>query len=549
MKTNLILAFAAIALSSCIQTPAHLSDLTSQYITMEDSVNIHYKVWDHHEPDAPKQTICFMHGQGGDMTNWEKQYEGLCDQKNLRMVFVNLPCMKHGEDSIAYNMSAVDQVLNALHVGPAILVGEGGSALAARRLMLGDHLLGMIDIEGDYSLASGMMDTIPLEIDVMALSAGNEAHKARVKSIFPMVDYVDLTEADEPSAQVNAKIKEYAARVLANGLEDYDFAIHELENNYAGFSFKVNDQNRNEWNRVKRELRDSVATGGYRVPEILSDLCCWFRDYHLRCTYRSSSKRFDFSIRDYAEDMKVYAPEALSARVDDDTWLLRFPTWYGDDAYCQWVSDAVEEYRQSGCENLVVDLRRNGGGNDGQYQPLRSLLYLQPGETDGLWMRNTTENRQRTREIVGDDEYWNGLMDKCDQDSSDYVQLFESGFIEQEVDPRRPKHTALIIDQRVGSSCEQLLLDLRAVAPDVKLYGKEHTMGCIDVSNVRPVHLPHAPNSLDVPVTVSQRLIDGRDMIDGVGMAPDVTIDLPYPDTLTNNIDAWVTWVAGEMKR
>lgn len=383
----------------------------------------------------------------------------------------------------------------------------------------------------------------------MALSAGNEAHKSRVKSIFPIVDYVELTEADEPSAQVNAKIKEYAARVLANGLEDYDFAIHELENNYAGFRFKVNDQNRDEWNRVKRELRDSVATGGYRVPEILSDLCCWFRDYHLRCTYRSSSKRFDFSIRDYVKDMKVYAPEALSARVDDDTWLLRFPTWYGDDAYCQWVSDAVEEYRQSGCENLVVDLRRNGGGNDGQYQPLRSLLYLQPGETDGLWMRNTKENRQRTREIVGDDEYWNGLMDKCDQDSSDYVQLFESGFIEQEVDPRRPKHTALIIDQRVGSSCEQLLLDLRAVAPDVKLYGKDHTMGCIDVSNVRPVHLPHAPNSLDVPVTVSQRLIDGRDKIDGVGMAPDVTIDLPYPDTLTNNIDAWVTWVAGEMKR
>jgi len=67
------------------------------------------------------------------------------------------------------------------------------------------------------------------------------------------------------------------------------------------------------------------------------------------------------------------------------------------------------------------------------------------------------------------------------------------------------------------------------------------------VSNVRPTRLPHAPNSLYVPVTISQRVTDGKQQIDGIGIAPDVRINLELPETLTDNIDPWVLWVEENM--
>lgn len=36
--------------------------------------------------------------------------------------------------------------------------------------------------------------------------------------------------------------------------------------------------------------------------------------------------------------------------------------------------------------------------------------------------------------------------------------------------------------------------------------------------------------------------------IDAEGIAPDVRIPLPLPQTLTDNVDTWVRWVAEDMK-
>jgi len=631
MKPQFTPLLLATVLVACTQQPQQIADLPSQFITINDSVSIHFKVWDNNQPDAPKQTVCFIHGFGCDMNTWQKQFEGLRDDQNLRLVFVDLPgygasSKPHVDYTISYFCQAVDSVLNAAHVGPAIMVGHSLGTPVARQVMLTtSHIYGMIDIDGvycfyddnvtpeyeaavqqfgssfdgpqcsevitgfvqslagpetpaaitDYAMsvmpqtpeyvASSTMHNLierqwwpqfPMPVDVVVLCTQNSGldpdNEKKMKALFPQADYTELTtcghfiQMEQPEL-VNSKIREYAAKLLANGLEDYDFTISNLEQNYAGFNFKVTDANRDEWNRVKQQLRDSVATGGYLVPQILSDLCCWFRDYHLCCTYRQFSTRFPFSGRDYAKEMQLYQPSPVSVRVDADTWLLRFPTCNGDDAYCQWVSRAVEEYHQSGCSRLIVDVRGNGGGNDGQYQPIRSLLYAQHGTTDGMYFRNSADNRQHMRELVGDDEYWNGMIDKCEQDTSAYTQLFEEGHIEQAVDPRRPQQTAVIIDQRVASSGEQFLLDLRAVAPDVKFYGKDNSCGCIDISNVNTFRLPHCPNSLRIPVTISQRVVSGQNLIDGVGIAPDVRLDLAYPDTLSSNIDSWVTWVAAHM--
>lgn len=37
--------------------------------------------------------------------------------------------------------------------------------------------------------------------------------------------------------------------------------------------------------------------------------------------------------------------------------------------------------------------------------------------------------------------------------------------------------------------------------------------------------------------------------IDQTGIAPDVRIPLPLPETLTDNVDTWTLWVAKELEK
>lgn len=625
-----VAAIVSLSCNACSSpAPQHISDLPSQFITIADSVSIHYKVWDNNEPDVPKQTICFVHGFGCDVNTWDKQFEGLRDD-NMRLVFIDLPgyglsSKPHIEYTLGFFAHAVDQVLNHLNVGPAIMVGHSLGTPVCRLILLATpHISGMIDIDGVYCFYEGAtaeyeaavqefgssfdgdqcydvicgfigslagpdtpdeikeyaMSTMPstpeyvasstmhnlinrmcwpqfaLPLDVAVICTQNSGlepdNRQKMEALYPQVDYTELTTCGhfihmEKPELVNGKIREYASLIKQNALDDYDFAIRNIEENYAGFPYKVTDGNRSEWNNVKTQLRDSVATGGYSPQVIISDICCWFKDYHLSCTFRQFSDRFPLTRTDYNSLMSLYAPSKLSSRVDDDTWLLRFPTWMGDDVYCQWVKDAVDEYRRSGCSRLIVDLRGNSGGNDYQYSPLFELLYLQPGKIDGMLMRNTKDNLERTHSLTGDGDYWEQIKNKCESDTSAYVLIDDDEIVTREVDPARPKQTAIIIDKTVASSSEQLILDLRATAPDIRLYGKDNTLGCIDISNIRIAKLPHGPNALHIPVTVSNRLVNGVNMIDGIGIAPDVMIDIAYPDTLTDNIDTWVTWVKDNM--
>lgn len=215
------------------------------------------------------------------------------------------------------------------------------------------------------------------------------------------------------------------------------------------------------------------------------------------------------------------------------------------------MKDAVEQYRCSGCEHLIVDIRGNGGGADYVYGPILSVLYQQPGRTHGIVMRNTADNRDRWLQQYGPESEWlQALHDSATAHAAEpwYATTDEYELHEQEqVDPRRPKKAAVIIDKGVGSSGEQFLIDLRSVAPDIKFYGRDNTLGCIDISNVVIAQLPHVPNVLQIPTTISRRVLMGEGLIDGHGIEPDVRMDLALPDSLTDNVDEWVLWVANQL--
>lgn len=628
--------------TSCHKLPQSIDALPSQYLTLDDSIQIHYKTWG----DGPK-TVMFVHGFGCNMNSWEAQFDALRDEQDLRLVFIDLPGYgKSDKPHVDYTLSffshAVSSVLDEVKCDYTFLVGHSLGTPVCRQTLMDCpwRVAGLMDIDGVYCLYPKLSDQ-PTEEELAAAQAYDEAvqgfatsfdgaackniikgfvlslagpqtpasitdyamscmpetpeyvasstmhnlidrqwwtdfpipfptevictqnsglepdNRDKMQTLYPAMQYTELEtcghfiQLEQPTL-VNDCLHRLIDTVIQNNMECYEFGINEIEQNYAGFEFKVTDENRAEYEQVKQDYRDSIAQGLMYGPTGVAEMCCYMQDFHLGCSFRMWSNRFPMRWPTYSQDMLKYAPQPVAKQVDDETFLIRFPSCQGDDAYVKWTWEAVEQYRQSGCTHLIVDIRGNGGGADWQYYPILKLLYGQPGMTHGIMMRNSTANRERWRQFDPNSEWIKTRIDSAEAHAADPWFAIGDEYEtheEEHIDPRRPQQAAILIDRGVASSGEQLLLDVRSVAPDVRFYGRDNSLGCIDISNCTVVQLPHVPNKMQIPMSISRRVILGEELIDGRGIAPDVRMDLPLPDSLTDNIDVWVRWVADDLKK
>lgn len=636
------LAIIGSLLAGCNQRPDSIEALPSHYVTLDDSIQIHYKQW-----GEGTRTVLFVHGFGCDMNAWEAQFDALRDDTEMRLIFIDLPGYgqsdkPHVDYTLGFYSKAVTAVLDEVKCDYAFLVGHSLGTPVCRQTLLDCpwRVAALMDIDGVYCLYPKLSDN-PTDEEQAAAKAYDEAVqdfaasfdgdacqeniKAFVESLagpetpaaitayamscmpltpeyvasstmhnlidrkwwtdfpipypvevictqnsglepdnrdkmlafYPAMQYTELETCGhfiqlEQPALVNECLHRMIDTAIRNNLECYEFGIKEIEQNYAGFDYKVTEANRAEYEQIKQEYCDSIARGLMYGPTGVAEMCCYMQDFHLGCSFRMWSNRFPMQWANYGQEMTKYAPQPVAQKVDDETFLLRFPTCDGDDAYVKWTWDAVEQYRQSGCTHLIVDIRGNGGGADWQYYPIMRMLYLQPGKTHGAMLRNTPDNRERWRQFGPDNEWIQALQDSAEAHADEpwfaITPEFET-HEEENVDPRRPKRAAILIDHSVGSSGEQLLIDVRSVAPDVKFYGRDNSLGCIDISNCVVVQLPHTPNRMQIPTTISRRVIMGEQLIDGRGIEPDVRLELALPDSLTDNIDPWVLFVAEELKK
>ena len=635
---SLLLLLTAV---SCSQRPDSIEMLQSQYVTIDDSISVHYKSWG----EGP-HTVMFVHGFGCDMNAWEAQFEAFRDDPEMHLLFIDLPGYgqsdkPHVDYTLSFFAKAVTSVLDEEKSDYAFLVGHSLGTPVCRQTLIAApwRVAGLMDIDGVYCLYPKLSDT-PTEEEQAAANAYEEAvqgfaasfdgatckqnitgfvlslagpktpsaitdyamscmpqtpeyvasstmhnlidrqwwtdfpipfptevictqnsglepdNRDQMQVLYPAMQYTELEtcghfiQMEQPTL-VNDHLRQLISTAIQNNIECYEFGIKVLEEDYAGFEYKVPAERRPEYEQIKQEYHDSIAMGRMYGPVGVAEMCCYMQDFHLGCSFRMWSNRFPMHWANYGQEMKKYAPQLMAMPLDEQTFLIRFPSCYGDEAYVQQTWDAVEQYRKSGCQNLIVDIRGNGGGSDDQYYPFMKLLYKQKGKTHGASLRNSPGNRARWRLYAEDNEWLQTLIDSADAHAADpwfAVTAEEVIHEEERIDPRRPLKTAIIIDRSVASSGEQMLLDIRSVAPDVRVYGRDNTLGCIDISNVTSVQLPHVPNSINLPTTLSRRVILGEKLIDGYGIEPDVRLDLPLPDSLTDNVDEWVRYVARQLE-
>lgn len=70
-------------------------------------------------------------------------------------------------------------------------------------------------------------------------------------------------------------------------LQDYDFAVKYIEDNYAGFPDKVNDSTRADYQTMKHRLCSQVEQGERTCWDAVAEYTGWFNDYHTRLCLNS----------------------------------------------------------------------------------------------------------------------------------------------------------------------------------------------------------------------------------------------------------------------
>ena len=330
---------------------------------------------------------------------------------------------------------------------------------------------------------------------------------------------------------------------------DLDRAVHELEVNYAGFPTKTNTtEKRNEYEALKTRLYKEVKEKKCKEIDAIGMLFGWFGDTHLQTgigAHRKYRKNRTENVSQ-KEGMEEYAPTAMTCIVDEETFLIRFPSCDGDPTL-EWVKESVKSYLASGCKHLIIDIRGNGGGRDMYYEPYKELLFDKKGVNVGADIRNTPEHIKFLKKTVKDIPWIEEVVERMEKSNENFIPFVEDEITDYDTIHPLPLKAAIIIDSGVASSGEQMVLDLNACSTRTTIYGKGNTRGCLDFSNVRWTDLPASGISIGIPMTVSRRLPNQG--IDETGIAPDVRITLPLPKKLTDNVDEWVLWIANEMKK
>ena len=304
----------------------------------------------------------------------------------------------------------------------------------------------------------------------------------------------------------------------------FDSVVSEVEAHYAGYFDKVPPPTRATYVAMVEELRAGLPTRN--ADASIGKYLGWFQDMHLYA--RIGGKRlvsFERKAVNYADSVD-YKPSFFSGPVDGNCFLIRIPSLQVRDGARQFIAKAVRQYKRSRRPYLIIDLRGNGGGADGVYHPLVALAFDHPGVAKGAYFRNTGKNRAFLLErMKGNQEIAKAIGASVNKPDSlavlreEYTRSFKTI-------SAYPRRIAVIIDNQVASNAD----------------GREPSLGCVDYVNPRPFAVPSLDMVVYIPTTRSGRLPEHP--VDPEGIAPEVIIPLPLPQTLTDHIDPWTYWVA-----
>jgi hypothetical protein len=219
--------------------------------------------------------------------------------------------------------------------------------------------------------------------------------------------------------------------------------------------------------------------------------------------------------------------------VSNKTLLLRISSF--DYSYTERIENMIETNKSllEHYDNLIIDLRGNGGGTDYSYRPILKYIYTNPvrhlsGEyldtqtlIDGLsnWVE-TADKKKYADEItdIKNDlkrmEGKIGLFIPYDPEAN-------FGYTKQDTIYPYPKNVVILANEKSASSTEKFILDAKQ-SKKVKILGTP-TYGAVDYVSVREFKLDCENYTLYMPTIRMMRLPDYP--LDNIGIQPDIYMD------------------------
>ncbi|TRX16463.1 peptidase S41, partial [Flavobacterium franklandianum] len=249
-------------------------------------------------------------------------------------------------------------------------------------------------------------------------------------------------------------------------------------------------------------------------------------------------------IEQYLTLMSIDKP--FIEELNKTTLIFRIPSFDGSQRKIIDSVIAINKEKILKTENLIIDLRNNGGGDDISYKEILPFLYTNPIREVGVELLSTKLNNQRMLDFVNKPEFgfdeeakkWlKESYDKLEKQLGQFVNLDSTTVSINKFDQiyPYPKNVGIIINKGNGSTAEQFLLAAKQ-SKKVKLFGTT-TFGALDISNMNFVKSPC--NEFELGYCLSKSFRIPNMTIDSKGIQPDYYIDESIPKY------KWIEYVNG----
>lgn len=327
----------------------------------------------------------------------------------------------------------------------------------------------------------------------------------------------------------------------------YKIGIKKVGTNYVGFIIKADGT---YWTEGQVKLKITVEQGRtsavyymkdhtaehFKRAELLGNNYLQIGFITLKRIYPNLQEDAEVAqaVAQYIKSMEAVKP--YFEQLDSRTALLRIPSF--DHRFKKLIDKVISAHKADilHTENLIIDLRNNGGGSDASFRELLPFLYTNPIRTVGMMFLSTPLNNQRMLDFINKPEYgfdeedkkWaRAAYDTLSQHIGEFVNLDTSLVSITTFDTifPYPKHIGILINEGNGSTTEQFLLAARQ-SKKVKLFGTT-TSGILDISNMYVVDSPCKEFRLYYALSKSLRIPEMA--IDGKGIQPDYYLDESIP--------------------
>jgi hypothetical protein len=299
-----------------------------------------------------------------------------------------------------------------------------------------------------------------------------------------------------------------------------DFVIAKTETNYSGFRDKVGSSNQVEYGAHTAAARSQADTTSddSACLLVLNNWLGFFHDHHI-------------VVRAAPAGPAANIPPTIR-RLSPRTLLPTLPRFNNEEG--PLVLDLLHRHAHdlATADNLIVDVRMNGGGSDFVWLPVFHLLYTRPVVVINSSIYSTPDNIAKFENVLSD----TGIpaADKADiRPLVDQLRDHPGEFVRRSDDMLRldsavahPRRVAVVTAAGCQSSCEGFVLAARASGKTCVI--GENTGRVLDYANQWHLAVPGSTFVLWYPTSRSQRL--PQDPVDPNGIAPDVRMAVSGPD-------------------